>query len=46
MPFPSAHCRQAREAGARILSGPETDQHGTRYRAEDIEGHRWMFIQR
>jgi uncharacterized glyoxalase superfamily protein PhnB len=41
-----AHCRRAREAGARILSEPETDQYGTRYRAEDIEGHRWMFIER
>jgi uncharacterized glyoxalase superfamily protein PhnB len=41
-----AHCRRARGAGARILSEPETDQYGTRYRAEDIEGHRWMFIQR
>ena len=41
-----AHCRTAREHGARILSEPETDEHGTRYRAEDVEGHRWMFIER
>jgi uncharacterized glyoxalase superfamily protein PhnB len=41
-----AHCRRARQEGARILSEPEDDQYGTRYRAEDIEGHRWMFIER
>src|SRR5438093_1955694 len=37
------HCTTARAAGARILSEPETDEHGPRYRAEDMEGHRWMF---
>ena len=42
----AAHCRQARDHGARILSEPQTDEHGTRYRAEDLEGHRWMFIER
>jgi uncharacterized glyoxalase superfamily protein PhnB len=41
-----AHCRTARQEGARILSEPQTDDIGTRYRAEDLEGHRWMFIQR
>jgi uncharacterized glyoxalase superfamily protein PhnB len=41
-----AHCRRAREAGARILTEPESDKYGTRYRAEDLEGHRWMFMQR
>jgi uncharacterized glyoxalase superfamily protein PhnB len=41
-----AHFRRARDAGARILSEPESDQYGTRYRAEDLEGHRWMFMQR
>ena len=40
-----SHCRRARAAGARILSEPETDEYGTRYRVEDLEGHRWMFIQ-
>jgi uncharacterized glyoxalase superfamily protein PhnB len=40
------HCRRAREAGARILTEPESDKYGTRYRAEDLEGHRWMFVQR
>lgn len=42
----AAHFQQARDHGARILSEPETDEHGTRYRAEDLEGHRWMFIER
>jgi uncharacterized glyoxalase superfamily protein PhnB len=42
----ASHCRHAREAGADILTQPETDEHGTRYRAEDLEGHRWMFVQR
>jgi PhnB protein len=41
-----AHYRRAREAGARILSEPEKDKYGTRYRAEDLEGHRWMFVER
>jgi PhnB protein len=43
-----AHCERARAAGARILSEPE-DNPGVgqrQYRAEDPEGHRWMFAQR
>jgi PhnB protein len=46
VPDVESHCRQARAEGARILSEPETNQNGTLYRAEDIEGHRWMFIER
>jgi uncharacterized glyoxalase superfamily protein PhnB len=38
-----AHCERARTAGAVILSEPETTDDGRRYRAEDLEGHRWMF---
>ena len=40
-----AHLTRARAAGARILT--ELDEaHGQRqYRAEDLEGHRWMFAQ-
>ena len=38
----AAHFARAREAGATILS----DLEGDRYRAEDLEGHRWMFEQR
>ena len=41
-----AHYRQARDAGATILSEPEADDFGRRYRAEDLEGHRWMFLER
>jgi PhnB protein len=41
-----AHLATAREAGARILSAVEADEHGKRYRAEDLEGHRWMFMER
>ena len=41
-----AHHERAKKAGATILSEPESDAHGLRYRAEDIEGHRWMFMER
>ena len=41
-----AHYEHARKAGATILSELEGDSPGRRYRAEDIEGHRWMFMQR
>ena len=38
-----AHYQRAREAGAVILTEPEED-HGSRsYRANDPEGHRWIF---
>jgi uncharacterized glyoxalase superfamily protein PhnB len=41
-----AHFARARAAGARILSEPENVGMGIRhYRAEDPEGHRWMFSQ-
>jgi uncharacterized glyoxalase superfamily protein PhnB len=41
-----AHYAAARKGGATILSEP-ADQHDERgYRAEDLEGHRWMFAQR
>ena len=41
-----AHFERARRAGATILSEPEEQPHGDRhYRAEDVEGHRWMFAQ-
>ena len=41
-----AHFERARAAGARILSKPESVGMGLRhYRAEDLEGHRWMFAQ-
>lgn len=40
------HYERAKRSGATILSEPEEDGYGRRYRAEDIEGHRWMFMQR
>lgn len=40
-----AHFTRARDAGARILTGLETNQIQRQYRVEDIEGHRWMFAQ-
>jgi uncharacterized glyoxalase superfamily protein PhnB len=33
---------QARAAGARILTEPESTPHGRQCRIEDPEGHRWM----
>lgn len=41
-----AHIRRAREVGATILSEIEDDPPGRRYRAEDLEGHRWFFFER
>ena len=41
-----AHYERAQKAGTRILSPPEDGPYGRRYRAEDLEGHRWMFMQR
>ena len=38
-----AHFARAHEAGATILSGVEDTPVGRHYRAEDPEGHRWMF---
>jgi uncharacterized glyoxalase superfamily protein PhnB len=40
------HYKRAKGAGATILSEPEEGPPGRRYRAEDLEGHRWMFMQR
>ena len=40
-----AHFERAKAAGATILSEPGANPDGKRYRAEDLEGHRWMFMQ-
>jgi uncharacterized glyoxalase superfamily protein PhnB len=40
-----AHHAQALAAGATILSEVEDGANGRRYRTEDLEGHRWMFMQ-
>jgi uncharacterized glyoxalase superfamily protein PhnB len=42
----TAHFERAKEAGAAILSPPEDATEGKRYRVEDLEGHRWMFMER
>ena len=39
------HYERAVAGGATILSPLEDDTSGKRYRAEDLEGHRWMFMQ-
>lgn len=42
-----AHFERAKAAGASMLSGIESGPEGSRlYRTEDVEGHRWMFMQR
>ena len=41
-----AHCEMARAAGARVLTEPEPGPPARRYRVEDLEGHRWMFMER
>jgi uncharacterized glyoxalase superfamily protein PhnB len=40
-----AHHQQAGAAEAHILSEPEDQPYGRIYRVEDLEGHRWMFVQ-
>lgn len=39
-----AHFARAQREGATILSPLEQGPPARRYRAEDIEGHRWMFM--
>ena len=41
-----AHFSQARREGATMLSGLENGGPGRLYRTADLEGHRWMFVQR
>ncbi|MBV9183766.1 MAG: VOC family protein [Acidobacteria bacterium] len=41
-----AHCRKAREQGARITQEPVTHPYGERqYNAQDLAGHFWTFSQ-
>ena len=41
-----AHCKRAREHGARITQDPVTYPYGERqYNAEDFAGHQWTFSQ-
>lgn len=41
-----AHYKTAKENGAEILSEIEEGFPGKRYRCADLEGHRWMFMQK
>ena len=47
-----AHCTQARNTGAKIVTEPKTTDYGEDwwtdrgYEAEDLEGHHWWFYQR
>ena len=40
------HFERAKAAGATLLSEIEEGPPGRRYRAEDLEGHRWFFLER
>ncbi|MGQ0649121.1 MAG: VOC family protein [Gemmatimonadaceae bacterium] len=40
------HLTRAKAAGAMILSTVEEGPPGRRYRAEDLEGHRWFFFEK
>lgn len=40
------HFARAQAADATMFSPVEKAPNGKRYRAEDIEGHRWMFLER
>jgi PhnB protein len=42
----AGHFARAKAAGARILSEIEMGPPGRRYRAEDLEGHRWFFFEK
>jgi len=41
-----AHYARAKAAGATILTDIEEGPPARRYRAEDLEGHRWFFMER
>src|SRR5262245_10637342 len=40
------HFSRAKQHGANILGELEDGPPGKRYRVEDIEGHRWMFMEK
>jgi PhnB protein len=41
-----SHLQRAKAQGATILTDIEDGPPGRRYRAEDLEGHRWFFLER
>jgi uncharacterized glyoxalase superfamily protein PhnB len=44
VPDVAEHFARAEAAGATMLSPLEEGPDGRRYRVEDVEGHRWMFV--
>jgi uncharacterized glyoxalase superfamily protein PhnB len=44
VPDIDAHFERAKREGATLLSELEEGFPGRRYRVEDLEGHRWMFM--
>jgi len=46
VPDVEAHHARAKKEGATILSQLEEGPPARRYRVEDLEGHRWMFMER
>ena len=46
VPDVEAHHARAKKEGATILSELEERPPARRYRVEDLEGHRWMFMER
>jgi PhnB protein len=40
-----SHFERAKAAGATMLSDIENESFGRLYRAADLEGHRWMFLE-
>lgn len=42
----ASHFARAEREGAHVLSPLEPGPPAARYRAEDLEGHRWMFMER
>jgi uncharacterized glyoxalase superfamily protein PhnB len=41
----ASHYERARSEGARLLTDIRDEPYGQLYNVEDVEGHRWMFIQ-
>jgi uncharacterized glyoxalase superfamily protein PhnB len=46
VPGLNRHFARAKAAGATILSEIEEGPPGRRYRVEDLEGHRWFFVEK
>lgn len=40
------HFQKVAAAGATVLGEPSDNPYGRTYRVEDLEGHRWMFLEK